>query len=240
MLSLTRRGLTATAAALFLSGAALAQNATSITDAQVGQVRDTDRVMGDADAPVTFIEYGSVACSHCGHFQETGFEAVSEGIEAGDVRFVFREMITGQPNIAIAGFVLANCAPDDQYFEVVDTLFAEMGSIYEAMQNGTAQQRYDELAAGFGFTPEDVQACFSDEATVARVQTAHRTAVEDGVTSTPYFIVNGDRLAAEAGGDGQGLVYTVNGDALSDSEGVIPANLEADTFRRIIALYKGG
>ena len=239
-MSLTRHSLTALAAAVFVSGAALAQNATSIMDAQVGQVRAEDRVKGEADAPITFIEYGSVACGHCGHFHEAGFEAVSEGIEAGDVRFVFREMITGQPNIAIAGFALANCAPDRQYFEVVDTLFVNMSSIYEAMQNGTAQQRYDELAATFGFSPEDVQACFSDEATVLRVQAAHRTAVEDRVPSTPYFIVNGDRLTAEPAISGEGQVYTVNGAPLMDSDGAIPANLEADTFRRIIALYKGG
>ena len=60
MLSLTRRGLSAITAALVLSGAALAQNATSLTEAQAGQVRADDKVMGDADAPVTFIEYGSV------------------------------------------------------------------------------------------------------------------------------------------------------------------------------------
>ena len=240
MLSLTRRGLTAIAAALLLSGVALAQNATSITDAQVGQVRETDRVMGQADAPVTFIEYGSVACSHCGHFQETGFEAVREGIEAGDVRFVFREMITGVPNIAVAGFALANCAPDDQYFEVIDTLFHDMRSIFEALHNGEGQARYNEIAAQFGFSPEDVQACFSDEATFNGIQDAHRQAVEDGVNSTPYFIINGDRLIGEPSESGEELVYTVNGAPLTDADGVIPANLEADTFRRIIALYKGG
>ncbi|HBU63858.1 MAG: hypothetical protein CMH91_10565 [Oceanicaulis sp.] len=240
MLSLTRRGLSAITAALVLSGAALAQNATSLTEAQAGQVRADDKVMGDADAPVTFIEYGSVACGHCGHFQETGFTAVNAAIEAGDVRFVFREMITGQPNIAIAGFALAECAPDDQYFEVIDSLFTNMRSIFEALQTGEAQERFNAIAAEFGFSPEDVQACFSDEAAITQVQNAHRTALEDGVRSTPYFIINGDRLIAEPDSSGEGQVYTVNGAPLTDEEGVIPANLEADTFRRIITLYKGG
>ncbi|VXC67451.1 conserved exported hypothetical protein [Oceanicaulis sp. 350] len=238
MLSLTRRSLTALAAALVLSGGALAQNATTLTEAQAGLVRDTDHVKGDADAPVTFIEYGSVACGHCATFQETGYPAVREAIEAGDVRFVFREVITGPPNIAVAGFALAYCAPDDQYFEVVDTLFANLGSIVAAMQEGTAQSRYEEIAAGFGFSPEDVTACFSNEEAIGSVQTANRMAAEDGVRSTPYFIINGDRLIAEQGE--AGYVYTVNGAPLTDSDGEIPANLEADTFRRIITLYKGG
>jgi protein-disulfide isomerase len=240
VLSLTRRGLTAITAALFLSGAALAQNATSINEAQVGQVRETDRVMGQADAPVTFIEYGSVACSHCGHFQETGFEAVREGIEAGEIRFVFREMITGAPNIAVAGFALAHCAPEDQYFEVVDSMFRNMRSIYEAMQAGEALDRYNELAGELGFTPEEVQACFTSDEPIAAIQENNRIAAEDGVRSTPYFIINGDRLVAEEGSAGEGLVYKVNGAPLSDSDGPIPANLEADTFRRIINLYTGG
>lgn len=238
MLSMTRRGLTALAAALLLSGGALAQNATSLTEAQAGQVRDTDHVKGDADAPITFIEYGSVACGHCADFQQAGFIAVRDAIEAGDVRFVFREVITGQPNIAVAGFALAYCAPDEQYFEVVDTLFANMGSIFAAMQEGTAQTRYEEIAAGFGFSPEDVSACFSNEEAIASVQAANRMAAEDGVRSTPYFIINGDRLIAQQGE--AGYVYTVNGAPLTDSEGEIPANLATDTFRRIIALYKGG
>ena len=237
MLSLTRRGLTAITAALFVSGAALAQNATSITEAQVGQVRDTDRVMGEADAPVTFIEYGSVACSHCGHFQETGFEAVREGIEAGDIRFVFREVITGQPNIAVAGFALAHCAPDAQYFQAIDTLFVNMRSIFEAMQAGEARQRYDEIGAEIGLSADEVQACFTNEEVIAQVNENNRIANEDGVRSTPYFIINGDRILAEQ--SEEGFVYAVNGDPLADSEGNIPANLEADTFRRIIALYKG-
>ncbi len=29
-----------------------------------------DRVMGDADAPVTIIEYASLTCSHCAAFHE--------------------------------------------------------------------------------------------------------------------------------------------------------------------------
>ena len=239
MMSLTRRGLTAIAAALCVSSAALAQNATSITEAQAGQIRANDKVIGSSDAPVTFIEYGSVACGHCGHFQETGYTAVREGIESGDVRFVFREMITGQPNIAIAGFALAACAPDERYFEVIDSLFTNMRSIFEAMQSGEGLARYNEIAAGFGFSPQDVQACFSDESAIAEVQNAHRTALEDGVPSTPYFIINGDRLAAEPSSTGEGQVYTVNGAPLADEDGVIPANLEADTFRRIIALYAG-
>lgn len=238
MLSFTRRSLTALAAALVLSGGALGQNATSLTEAQVGQVRDTDRVMGAADAPVTFIEYGSVACSHCAHFQETGFPAVSEAIEAGDVRFVFREVITGQPNIAIAGFALAHCAPDEQYFDVIDALFVNMRSIFAALQQGTAQTRYEEIAAELGFSADDVTACFSSEEAIAAVQTSNRIAVEDGVRSTPYFIVNGDRLLAEPGEDGR--VYTVNGAPLTDAEGEIPADHQPDTMRRIIALYKGG
>ncbi|WP_440957654.1 thioredoxin domain-containing protein [Oceanicaulis sp. LC35] len=239
MLSLTRRGLTAIAAALFVSGAALAQNATTLSQAEAGQVRATDRVMGEADAPVTFIEYGSVACSHCAHFQEVGFPAVREAIDAGDVRFVFREMITGQPNIAIAGFALANCAPDNQYFEVIDAMFLNMRSIYEAMQTGEALDRYNEIASEFGFSPEDVQACFSNEQAVIAVQEHNRQAAEDGVRSTPYFIINGDHLIAEENGSGEGYVYTVNGQPLADSQGVIPADHEAATVRRIIALYKG-
>ena len=48
--------------------------------------------MGDDKAPVTVIEYASMTCSHCAHFQETTFpELKKRYIDTGKVRYIFRE-----------------------------------------------------------------------------------------------------------------------------------------------------
>lgn len=201
------------------------------------QERLSDRAKGDEDAPVTFIEYASVACGHCADFHLNAYEAIERGVASGDVRHVFRPMITGQPNLAVAGFMLASCAPEDRYFDVIDVLFNQQAAIFEAMQTGEAQAAFDAAAARAGFlNSEQVEACLTDESVLEDVRTDHAQAVQDGTASTPSFIVNGDRLAAIAGESGP--VYAVNGEALTDDQGPIPAEHTVDAINRIIALYK--
>lgn len=199
--------------------------------------RLTDRVKGSENAPVTFIEYASVACGHCANFHTNGYEAVERGVATHDVRYVFRPMITGEPNLAVAGFMLANCAQDERYFDVIDVLFDQQATIFEAMRNGEAQAAFDAAAARAGFmNSEQVEACLGNEDNLEQVRLDHAQAVQDGVPSTPYFIVNGDRLTATTGENG--TVYMVDGEILSDAQGPIPASHSVEAINRIIALYK--
>src|SRR5438093_6803509 len=51
-----------------------------------------DEIQGQADAPVTIVEYASMTCPHCSHFHETTYpEMKKKYIDTGKVRFVFRE-----------------------------------------------------------------------------------------------------------------------------------------------------
>ena len=86
-----------------------------------------DMVMGNDKAPVTVIEYASMTCSHCAHFQETTFpELKKRYIDTGKVRYIFREFPLD--SLAAAAFMLARCAgkdDKDKYFALVDTLFRQ-------------------------------------------------------------------------------------------------------------------
>ena len=61
-------------------------------------------------------------------------------------------------------------------------------------------------------------------------------AVRDGVGGTPHFIINGQDLDQQAGAEGP--VYAVDGEILVDDQGQIPAQIDRDTWDRIIALFK--
>jgi protein-disulfide isomerase len=51
-----------------------------------------DEIQGQADAPVTIVEYASMTCPHCSHFHETTYpELKKKYIDTGKVRFIFRE-----------------------------------------------------------------------------------------------------------------------------------------------------
>src|ERR1044072_911930 len=71
-----------------------------------------DMAMGNDKAPVTVIEYASMTCPHCAHFQETTFpELKKRYIDTGKVRYIFREFPLD--TLASAAFLLARCASTD-------------------------------------------------------------------------------------------------------------------------------
>ncbi|MAP49367.1 MAG: hypothetical protein CMH90_07820 [Oceanicaulis sp.] len=235
MTTFTRRALTLAAAAV----GAVMLTACSGGDAPDGRSsyeREGDRAVGAVDAPVTIIEYASTSCGGCGAFYEQGKPAIDDGVERGDVRFVFREMLTGQPNLARAGFMLARCAPEDQYLDVIDLLFEQQRALFSAMQQGNAQGQFQTIARTAGFTDEEFRACMTNQDILQAVEDANDQAVRDGIGSTPSFIINGQMLDAQNSANGQ--VYAVNGEVLTDDEGEIPAQFDRDTWDRIIALFK--
>lgn len=197
-----------------------------------------DHAKGSPDAPVTMIEYASVACGGCAAWHAGAMPTVNEYVDSGDVRFVFREMITGQPQLAFAGFMLARCAPEEQYFDVVDVLFEQQRALFMAMQQGQAQTQFQQIARTLGFSNDEFRACMANEELLGQVQASNEAAVEAGVSATPTFFVNGQLLEAVANPDGSGQAYGVNGQALVDDQGAIPATFEGETFERIILYFK--
>lgn len=231
MLSLRALAASAAVSVLALSGCSDASSG-----GQGAYEREGDRAKGSADAPVTIIEYASVACGGCAVFHEAAMPTIYEYVDSGDVRLVFREMITGHPNLAIAGFMLANCAADDQYFDVVDILFEQQRTLMGAIQNGQASAQFQVIARSAGFSDEEFRACMTDEAGLQGVQDRSAQSSADGIGSTPSFIINGQLL--EAATEDGAQVYQVGGQTLIDAQGPIPATFEGETFERIILYFK--
>lgn len=236
-MSLTRRLFSGAALAAGLLLAACGGDAGG-TDARSQFEREGDHAKGPVDAPVVFIEYASVACPACAAFHESAMSTIDEYVEAGDVRYVFREMLTGQTQLAVAGFMLARCAPEERYFDVLDILFEQQRALFNAMQQGTAQQQLITIARSVGISEQEFYTCFNDETLLQSVRAANEAAVEDGITGTPTFIINGDRLEAERGPDGNAMVWHAGGEMLADDQGPIPADFDGDTFERIILYFK--
>ena len=81
-----------------------------------------EMALGEANAPVTIVEYMSMTCPHCANFHNDTFDAIkAKYIDSGKVRFIVREF-PFDPRAA-AAFMLARCAPEGQYFPMVSMLF---------------------------------------------------------------------------------------------------------------------
>jgi protein-disulfide isomerase len=202
--SLTRRELLTASAALALGAAAVGvlppfttlaiaeDNNPSPEDlAHAGPAGDV--MIGSDKAPVTIIEYASMTCPHCAHFEETTLpELKKRYIDTGKVRYVMREFPLDA--LAAAGFMLARCAGPDKYETVVETLFAKQ-------PDWVVQKPIEPLMAiakQFGFTEESFNACLANQKVLDDIQAVRDHAVNKlSVNSTPTFFVNGKRLVGD-------------------------------------------
>ena len=148
--------------------------------------------MGDDKAPVTVIEYASMTCPHCAHFQELTFpELKKRYIDTGKVRYIFREFPLD--SLAAAVFMLARCAGETdktKYFAMIDTMFRQ--------QRTWAVEKPLEplfnLAKQAGFTKQTFDACLSNQKVLDGIESIRqRAANEFKVESTPTFFINGTK-----------------------------------------------
>jgi protein-disulfide isomerase len=149
-----------------------------------------DVVMGDPNAPVTIIEYASMTCGHCADFAVNVLPTIQKDyIDTGKAKLIIREF-PFDPR-AVAGFMLARCAPDDRRNAMVEALFQQQDSWARA-QN--ASQALLDIAKLAGFTEDSFRACLSDKDLQGKVvATQQKGASEFGVEATPTFFINGRR-----------------------------------------------
>lgn len=148
-------------------------------------------ILGDPKAPVTVIEYASVGCPHCADWARTVFPAFKKAyVDTGKVRFEFHEMLTGDAELAVAGFLVADCAPADRYFQVVDAIFDDQLGIVQG--GGEALFK---VAQAAGLTSDQFRACLTDQAAIQTLQARTESdAQAHGVGSTPTFLIGDEKL----------------------------------------------
>jgi len=183
---LSRRSIAA--AALVAASAMLAVTVAIAAPAPLAD----DMSMGSPKATIQVIEYASLSCPHCAHFNEAVFPALkAKYIDTGKVRYTLKEMLTEPATVAAAGFLLARCAGPDKYFKVVDEVFRSQ----PRWQSGAIKPILQEIGAANGVDAAKFDACLRDEAAVNAVTArAERASQQDGVNSTPTLFINGKRI----------------------------------------------
>ena len=143
------------------------------------------------------MEFASATCPHCATFHATNWANLKTNyIDTGRVRLTMQEMLTPPPMVAFGMFQLARCGGADapEYFRRLGILFERQHAI---LATGTIAGVRDSLVAAggeWGLTPDQVMASFSDQAGSDRIMRSIAVADSLGVTSTPTFILNGQRV----------------------------------------------
>ena len=199
-------------AALPLSGAAVAAK----TPTKAPVTHDWTRTvvatpeggfrMGNPAAPVKLVEYGSLACPHCRHFEETGYKPLLAYVRSSRVSYEFRNLLINGPDMSIS--LLAHCAGPTKFFPMSELVYATQeqwqkkieGMDESSLDKLTDQQRiirYAEvggmaqIAGRFGVTPARAKQCLADPKGLERLINMTKTAMDNGIGHTPTFIING-------------------------------------------------
>jgi protein-disulfide isomerase len=153
-------------------------------------------IKGNPKAAVTLVEYGSAACSHCGHWYNTVWPEIEKKyLSTGKVKYIFREIATQHIDYPV--YMLGRCAAkkashtqaNKAYFTVVDGFWLQQKAIFAS---GNASEALKSLGAEAGLSPTDIDACFQDAKLLQDLQDQiKRNSEQDAVQFTPTFFING-------------------------------------------------
>jgi protein-disulfide isomerase len=147
-----------------------------------------DVLEGDADAPVTIIEYASLTCPHCASFHDRIYKQLkTDYIDTGKVKFIYRDFPLNNP--AIAASIIARCGGKDRYTAFID-LFLTQQDRWTRAEDWMGELQ--KMARFGGLGADQINACLADQALGQSVVNRTRAASEVfRVNSTPTIIVNG-------------------------------------------------
>lgn len=147
--------------------------------------------LGDEDAPVTIVEYSDYGCPHCRDYVlNTSEQVIEEYVESGQVRYVVHSFNLGRPETALAAEA-SWCAADQgesQFFDYQYHVFDNFGTPYN-------QSNLIALAEDVeGIDVDAFSSCLSSRTHQNDVEIARRSASNRGISSTPTFFINDQKI----------------------------------------------
>lgn len=186
---------------------------------KVTETPEGGHLVGNPDAPLKLVEYGSLTCPTCASFAEEGMEPLlSKYIDSGRVSFELRNFaVHGPVDIVLAR--MARCGAKEAVIPLSDQVWKNLPSIMAPLQANQAaaeqamslpmEQRFAAMAevGGFydffasrGISEDQARACLADVPSLETLAAAtDRYAKEHEVTGTPTFTLNGRKLDGVAG-----------------------------------------
>lgn len=190
MIDVVRR---AALAVVLVTGLGVASAAQAQAVAPIGP---DDFTLGNPKARVTVVEYASASCPHCARFNNEVFPAFkAKYIDTGQIYYAYRPFLTQPVEVAGAGALVARCAPRDKAFAVIDAFFKGQQHMYDT---GDLKAALLSAGAAGGLNEAQVMACLNDQkATTALNAREKRYLERDKISSTPTFVIGGERLEGE-------------------------------------------
>jgi protein-disulfide isomerase len=168
-------------------------------------------VMGNPNAPVKLIEYGSLTCPHCAEFDEKGGKPLIDNyVKTGQVSWEFRNFVRDPYDIAAS--LIARCGGTTSFFGLTRGLYAEQKDWIAKVQAASPEQQqalmglppqkqfgaiaqlagFPQWAAMRGVPAAKGATCLADEGAVTKLVQMQSDAISQfDIPGTPAFIING-------------------------------------------------
>lgn len=158
---------------------------------------DDDPVLGNADAPVTIVEYSDYQCPWCEYwFVNTYPQIKSQYIDTGKVKMVYRDRpVTTHPQSQMAAEA-AECVDeagtDTDYYKMHDLLFSGLADWSSTSGSEDAMNKAKDIFIGYANSiGHDITACLESGAMTEEVSNDYTASRTYGVRGTPTFFING-------------------------------------------------
>lgn len=169
--------------------------------------------MGNPDAPVKLIEYASITCHVCAEFSETAHsELVNEFVKSGQVSWEYRPypIFPTDPGL----FMLLRCQGPGPFFGLAEQLYATQREWVERAgpsQSTIQALPLDQQPAGWvratqldqffrqrGVPQARIDQCLANREELQLLAASKDRGDREGVTGTPSFFINGERVQVTA------------------------------------------
>ena len=170
-------------------------NSPSISTSDVFALNEApdDHVLGSNKAPITFIVWASVTCPHCSDWFSNEWPAFNKIlVQTGKVRFIFRELPTQPAQLAMLGFMMAECAPSEKYFDLIEFQMLNQKEMFEMASKGEALSFYKKIGKMSGLKDDnDINFCMQTKEKFDHIMNNGKRAQNAGVSGVPSFYING-------------------------------------------------
>lgn len=168
-------------------------------------------IMGNPDAAVKLVEFGSMTCPHCGEFDETGVPPlVDKYVKSGKVSFEFRNFVRDPYDITAA--LIVRCNGAKSFFPLTRAMFEDQNEWTAKLQQVPADQMqalqtmepaqqfaaiakwagFQQFAAMRGVPTAKSSQCLANQAEIDKlVQMTSDATSQYKVPGTPSFLING-------------------------------------------------
>ncbi len=163
------------------------------TDSNAADHGVVEMVLGQADAPITLIEYVSFTCPHCASFHQNAVRPLkADYIETGKVKMIFRDVYFDR--VGLWASMVARCGGAERFWGMSDLMMKTQSDWARSGDPVAITAELKKIGRLAGLSDDSLQACLQDEDKAkSLVAWSEVNMTKHEVQGTPTLIINGEK-----------------------------------------------